>query len=511
MKKRLISLTLSLITLMSLLAVPASAASSVGAVTTSDLNLRKSGSTSATVITVMPKNAQLIVLSTSKGWSKVVYNDTIGYASADYLKSKTTVSGKFGTGTISGSDVRMRKDAGTSYSILGTYAKGTKMTVIGAKNEWYKVSYNGKTGYVRSDYMTISAPAAKTSTKSSSSSTSTTTTSSTSTTTYTGVIKGDDVRMRKGAGTSYTILGTYSNGTKMTVTGSKDGWYKVKYDGKSGYVCGDYMRITPKTKYSTAKSGTVSSSVNLRMGPSSDKFSIICKQSSGTKVKVTGLYGSWYEVTVDGKYGYISKSYIKLTESKTESGVVTGDDVRLRSGPGTSYSTLGYYNAGTKLTVNGKSGDWYSVTINGVSGYMHSDYVKLDSTPVTPEKEKTVGDKLVEKAKQYLGVPYVYGGASPNGFDCSGLMYYVYSQFGYTLKRGATGQYLNNGKSVSKSKLQTGDLLFFNDSTGSIGHVGMYVGNGQFIHASSSKGKVVIADLYTDYYDGVYAGARRIV
>ena len=496
MKKRLISLFLSLITLMSLSAVPAFAASSVGAVTTSSLKLRKSGSTSAGVITTMPKSAQLIVLSTSNGWSKVVYNDTMGYASAKYLKSKATVSGKFGTGTISGNEVRMRKDAGTSYAILGAYDKGTKMTVTGAKNDWYKVSYSGKTGYVRSDYMTISVPKA-------------TTTSSSAT--YTGVINGDEVRMRKGAGTSYAILGAYNNGTKMTVTGSKDGWYKVSYNGKSGYVCGEYMRITPKTKYSTAKSGTVSGSVNFRMGPSSSDFSVICKQSSGTKVRITGLYGSWYEVTVDGKYGYISKSYIKLDKNGSQSGVVTGDEVRMRSGPGTSYSVLGYYNSGTKLTVNGKSGDWYSVTINGVSGYMHSDYVKLDSSPVTPEKEKTIGERIADRAKQYLDVPYVYGGASPNGFDCSGLMYYVYGQFDYTLKRGATGQYLNNGKSVSKSKLKPGDLLFFYDSAGDIGHVGMYVGDGQFIHASSSKGKVVIADLYTDYYDGVYAGARRIV
>lgn len=133
MKKRTISLVLCLIMLTSLFAIPAFGAKTLGAVTTTALNLRKSASTSSTVLMTMPKSAQLIVLSSSNGWSKVVYKNTIGYASSKYLNSKTTVSGKFGTGTITGDEVRMRSGAGTSYSVLGAYDKGTKMTVTGAK------------------------------------------------------------------------------------------------------------------------------------------------------------------------------------------------------------------------------------------------------------------------------------------------------------------------------------------------------------------------------------------
>ena len=123
----------------SLLAIPAAAEKTLGASTTAALNLRKSASTSATVLTVMPKGAGVIVISTSKGWSKVMYNNTMGYASKTYLKAASEVSGNFGTGTITGSDVRMRKGAGTSYAIVGTYDKGTKMTVTGAKGNWYAV------------------------------------------------------------------------------------------------------------------------------------------------------------------------------------------------------------------------------------------------------------------------------------------------------------------------------------------------------------------------------------
>lgn len=494
--------------LVSLLAIPASADKTLGAYTTTSLNLRKGAGTSYSKLMTMPKGAEVIVLSTSNGWSKVVYNDTIGYASKDYLKSDSSVSGKFGTGTITGNDVRMRKGAGTNYAIVGTYSKGTKMTVTGAKGSWYAVKYNGKTGYVRYDYMSISVA------------TKTTTSSSTSSkTTYTGVITGTDVRMRKGAGTSYSIVGTYDKGTKMTITGSQQGWYKVSYNGKTGYVSADYMRLSPKTAYSSAKTGTVKGSdVRLRMGPSTS-FTTVTTVGNGTKLKISGVYGDWYEVSVNGKYGYMYKSMISVgtsnsvpapKETMDETGTVNGSSVRLRSGPGTSYSILGTYDRGTQVKITGKTGDWYAVTINGTKGYMSADYVKVKTTVSVGS---TLGNQIVATAKQYLGTPYVYGGASPSGFDCSGLVYYVYGQYDYKLQRTAGNQYKYNGTSVSKSELQPGDLVFFSERNNysSIGHVGMYVGDGYFIHASSGKGQVIISELDGYYYAEHYFGAKRII
>ena len=148
MKKRLLSLLLAVIMCVSLLAVPASAAGISGAKTTSALNLRSGASTSKSIIMTMPAGAEVIVGMTQNGWCKVVYNNTVGYASADYLKTVSKVSGNFGTGTVSGSDVRMRSGAGTNSSVITTLDKGTKMSVIGASGNWYEVSYNGKTGYM---------------------------------------------------------------------------------------------------------------------------------------------------------------------------------------------------------------------------------------------------------------------------------------------------------------------------------------------------------------------------
>ena len=155
MSKRIISMLLALIMAVSLIAIPVQADSSLGAATTSALNLRSGAGTSYSIILTIPNGSDILVLSTSNGWSKVIYNNTEGYVSAQYTKAKSEVSGRFGVGTITGGDVRMRSGAGTGYSILGAYAKGTVMTVIGAKDNWYKVSYNGMTGYVISDYMSV--------------------------------------------------------------------------------------------------------------------------------------------------------------------------------------------------------------------------------------------------------------------------------------------------------------------------------------------------------------------
>lgn len=510
MKKRLISSLLAVIMCVSLLAVPADASGISGAKTTSALNLRSGAGTSKSIIMTMPAGAEVIVGMTQNGWCKVVYNSTVGYASAEYLKTVGKVSGNFGTGTVSGDDVRMRSGAGTGSSVVGTYDKGTKMSVIGAAGNWYEVSYNGKTGYVSADYMKLSVGNASSGTPA------TPTPAPSNTATVSGGFKasviGTSVRLRSQANTSSDTLGYYSNGVSLTALGSVEDWYKVSYNGKVGYMAAQYVRITPANSYSSAKSGTVSGdSVRMRMGPSTD-FAAIGTLNKGVTVKISGEAGSWYEISANGKYGYMSKDYIKIVDTASADtvekmdriGIVTGNGVRMRSGAGMSYSTVGYYDKGIQVKVTGKTGSWYAVSYNGLSGYMSTAYVKLSTG-------STVANQIVATAKQYLGTPYVYGGSSPRGFDCSGFMYYLYGQYGYKLWRGAGGQWNHNGTKVEKSELQPGDLVFFSDSVDPIGHVGMYIGDNQFIHASSGKGCVVITSLSASYYANHYTGAKRII
>ena len=301
--------------------------------------------------------------------------------------------------------------------------------MTGTENGWSKVTIGGVSGYIRSDYVSGGGADSKT-----------------------GYIKGTGVRMRSGASTTSSILGVYNTGTEMTITGESGNWYKVSYSGKDGYVCKDYMTTT--------------------------------KPDNGGG-------------------------------SASQTGYIKGNDVRLRSGAGTNYSILGTYNNGTPLTITGTSGNWTAVTINGVKGYVNSTYVtttKSDggnngggSTP-----SGSIGETIVATAKQYMGAPYVYGGMSPSGFDCSGFVNYVYKLCGYSMSRVASSIYNNNGTYVEKANLQLGDLVFFASNSSSIGHVGIYIGSGQFIHSSSGAGCVVISDLSSSYYLKNYVGAKRI-
>jgi peptidoglycan endopeptidase LytE len=141
--------------------------------------------------------------------------------------------------------------------------------------------------------------------------------------------------------------------------------------------------------------------------------------------------------------------------------------------------------------------------------------VALNTPPVsaTPSRsgENIQGDRLIEAAAQYLGVPYSYGGQSPSGFDCSGFTSYVFQQFGYSLPRTAAGQY-GIGTAVAKADLEAGDLVFFACGGAQIDHVGIYCGNSRFIHSSSPRsGGVIYSSLLEGYYGKSYVGARRIV
>ena len=208
------------------LAVSASAASAGGATTTTAVNFRTGAGTNYGIISTLPAGTHVVVSTRSSGgWATVVYNGTVGYISSDYLKRANEMDASFGTGTINGSYVRMRSGASTSSSILGTYNSGTTMTITGVNGAWYKVSYNGTTGYVHSDYVSLSGV----------------TNGGSSTGSSNGSVKGSDVRMRSGPSTNYSILGTYQNGTPLTITGTENGWTKVTIGGVSGYIRSDYV------------------------------------------------------------------------------------------------------------------------------------------------------------------------------------------------------------------------------------------------------------------------------
>jgi cell wall-associated NlpC family hydrolase len=134
----------------------------------------------------------------------------------------------------------------------------------------------------------------------------------------------------------------------------------------------------------------------------------------------------------------------------------------------------------------------------------------LGATTIPSATVTSSGATIVATAQKYMGVPYVWGGETPDGWDCSGFTMYVMKENGITLPRTAAEQFAV-GTPVDKDSLQPGDLVFFTTYKPGASHVGFYMGNGQFIHASSAAKQVTISNLADKYYTDHYIGARRYV
>lgn len=146
-----------------------------------------------------------------------------------------------------------------------------------------------------------------------------------------------------------------------------------------------------------------------------------------------------------------------------------------------------------------------------ILGRVADFYAAWEADPVEPQRY--LGEEVAEFALNYVGCRYVRGGQGPNKFDCSGFVYYVYKNFGYSLKPGARNQWDLLGERVSRSDLLPGDLVFFsnNGRASGIFHVGIYIGNGQFVHAANSRKGVIVTDMDDDWYSRRYLGAKRAI
>ncbi len=250
-------------------------------------------------------------------------------------------------------------------------------------------------------------------------------------------------------------------------------------------------------------------SVNLRSGAGTSA-QIVSTLAQGADVIVESDAGSgWFKVNHNGTSGYMYSQYLSFSETmplKT-SGWIDGSSVRMRSQASTDSSIVRVTTDGERVDITGVAGNWYQVKAGGKTGYIRSDLIVLNRDGLAA---LTIGEQVVELAKEYLGYSYVWAGASPStGFDCSGFVSYIFKTMGYQTNRTAADIY-KNGYYVEKDSLQIGDAVFFGSSSNYIGHIGIYIGDGEFIHSSSGCGYVTISGLDENYYSRRYVGARRI-
>ena len=286
------------------------------------------------------------------------------------------------------------------------------------------------------------------------------------------------MRFRTGPSTSYSIIDTYNKGTAVTVTGTSGEWSACIINGVSGYVYSQYITLT-------SNAGTGLPDLEAP------------EDSTGS------------DTSTD-----VPQSTLPPVDSSTQTqGYISGNNVRMRAGASMNSQILCELFYGNAVTITGTTGDWTAVIYDGQAGYVYSQYVKEGSysNTVSPDAGGSVeGRQVADFALQFVGYNYSWGGASPEtGFDCSGLVYYTYKQFGYTLNRVACDQ-AQNGVHVDPSDLQPGDILCFYSSSTYIGHVGIYIGDNKFVHAANSSTGVIISELEGYYANRGYE-ARRII
>lgn len=452
----------------------------------------------------------------------------------------------FGTNTMADTAIvntetlKLRKEASTDATILELLDRGEKLEVLEQTDDWVKVKVRQMTGYVHKDYIKIeqtqnNATLENQNTENSNVENSNTEkeniesqntesqntaneiqntvgetiTNETTTNENNATQEQKEFTIREATlNTNTTVfilpllnatkIGNLNKNATVMVMDEVTNWAYIQTDTISGWVFLTTLAEQNNTTQTTTQNTTQPtndtpnekeetpienkvmyvnySSVYVRKGPSTKEESID-SLILNAQVTVLAEVEDWYKVEVDGKIGYIAKRL--LSSSKTETASRSAEER-------------------TKQEEPKQEQEQEQVA-----------EVKTETTSANSSK----AEEIINYAKQYLGCPYVYGGAGPSSFDCSGFTMYVYAHFGISLSHSARAQ-AKNGSNVAKSDLQPGDLVFFKDyeTMDGIGHCGIYIGEGNFIHASSGTGYCVkISTLLSGSYATRYETARRII
>ncbi|MGG7176859.1 SH3 domain-containing protein [Clostridium paraputrificum] len=383
------------------------------------LIVRQSPSTSSAKITSLRDGDIFEIISQSGEWYNIRTGSTIGFVYGKYVKvleevsPPTTSISKGKVNAISG-NLRVRSAPNTNSLTLGYLLAGQEVQIIGEDGDWYKINYNGKTGYSHKQYITKISD-------SNSGSNNNNNNNNTSEESRGVVIDAPSgLRVRSDASTSSKILGTISNGSTIKITGTKGDWYKISYNSSTGYVHKDYVKITNtqkppennKPEVPKNKKGQVYNiTSNLRVRSEANvNSSVLGYLLNEEKVDITGESGDWYKIDYKGKVGYASKSYIKLieeTERPVEPekpvtppdtstpeqggtnenytkvisvGSVSASSLNVRSGAGENFGIVGKLNINTIVEVVDKSSNgWYKIKHGNTYGYVSSKYIRIST------------------------------------------------------------------------------------------------------------------------------------
>lgn len=421
--------------------------------------------------------------------------------------------------------LNLREEPSTESDIVALISIGEECELISEDGDWYEVKYGEYTGYISKEYAKKVGSTSettpeeentqKTNTESENNSNTVTsentTTENSQITTNSGTILQGKIAENTGIRIvpliSSSIIENIKKDAEVAVIEQINNWVYIQTDTVSGWIRSNAIDITEvktdtnktdnkkqeednkednksdeKIEETTFEAKTMYTEdyVNIRSTPTTEENNIIMTVAENTPLEVIGEEGSWYKVNTSEGEAYVSKDVLVEEKKVTDRGSVDRSEAE-------------------------------------------EAYEKEDSKTSNSSSSSAKAREIVEYAKEFLGVPYVYGGASPSGFDCSGFTMYVFDHFGISMGHGAQMQ-SREGSAVKADKsskssllnnLEVGDLVFFLDyeTMDEIGHCGIYIGDGEFIHASSGSGYCVKINslLPGEYYNTRYCAARRVL
>ncbi len=436
--------------------------------------------------------------------------------------SSITTAVTFTKGKVNTETLRLRKEASLESTVLELLSKDDEVEIVAEEGDWYKVNFKTYTGYVSKQYIRKNDksqenpnPKQDEDNDKNNEDTNKTSPDENNTSNKDFVNKqattNSDLDVYILPLINSNIIGNLKQNIKVDIVNVTGVWAYIKTESLSGWIRVD--------KISISDSNTIqNNNTNNQNNNNSDQTTRQDSKENETNNNKT---------TTSSEKEYTPKNYY-----------IKSSAVNVRSKSNTSSNIVTTLTQNTQVKAIGEEGDWYKVEVNGKSGYilkslLSTNKVEVTSRSSTTDRQTTnnskqqntnnnktqestatnssKGEEIVSYAKKFLGRKYVYGGSGPNTFDCSGFTMYVYKHFGYSMGHSAVTQ-AGLGKYVSKSNLQPGDLVIFNDSANrSIGHVGIYIGGGNFIHASSGGGRIMISSLSGSYYNTRYVTGRRII
>ncbi len=464
----------------------------------------------------------------------------------------------------SGDGVNVRDGIGYYTNVITTLPEGAAVTVLDGPvaaddgSYWYYVNADGVEGWVISDYLSLPSSA----------------TSSLGEIAFTGGDGVNVRAWYPDGGVITTLhegaVVSLLAGPEWDASGSA--WWLIGFEGVEGWVMDSYISSvgsggSGSSSFQAVDAGWVSyvvgtdgAGLRLRDAASYDSTTLlVIPEGESVYVIASEVWGAdgteWWQVEYAGVVGYSVAYYLGGAESvstpstddaagtdtaSSDSGSLWpgiyaqvvgtgGEGINLRYEMGYGSGIIGSLGEGAVVYVvdgpywDGDSSPWYLVDADGVTGWAHGGYLAyidydpsgggstaVAEDPAPAYSSDPVGDAIVAEAMQYVGLPYVWGGTTPAGFDCSGFTHYVMSNIIGSFTRSLEVQAVS-GSYVDPSNLVPGDLVFFqNTYTWGLSHTGIYIGGGQFVHAGSERTGVTVSDMWDSYWSPRYYTARRV-